>query len=99
MKSFQRTEERPNRLARSRALADSMPLVWGGGEHISVSTAPFGEVLICTNTLKRSLFNAQENAQMDWRVRELWQILCCWYLEGGAHLSEHGTVLGDVYMY
>src|SRR5258705_12028540 len=58
-----------------------MLLVPGGRG--AVSTASFWEVLICANTLKRSLFNGQENAQIDRCVLELWQFLCCWYLEEG----------------
>jgi len=49
-----------------------------------VSTGLSWEVLICTNTLKRSLFDVKENVQIDWRFLELWQILCCWYQEGST---------------
>src|SRR5258705_5609788 len=58
-----------------------MLLVPGGRG--AVSTASFWEVLICANTLKRSCSNGQENAQIDRCVLELWQFLCCWYLEEG----------------
>ena len=45
----------------------------GVGKHILVSTGPFREIMIRTNTPKSSLFDALKNAEIERRVPELSQ--------------------------
>jgi len=47
----------------------------GGVTFISVSIGPILMVSTCTNTTKRSLFNAQKTAENDHRVLEQWHNL------------------------
>ena len=50
-----------------------------GSQSIEVSSGPFWEMCICTNTPKYSLFNMQKNVENDQRVLELLHIICWRY--------------------
>jgi hypothetical protein len=72
----------------------------GGGEPILVSSVPFREISLCTNTSIYSLSNARKNAEIDWRV---FKLLCWRLLEvpggGGTHLGELCAISGGLYMH
>jgi len=88
MQPFRRVKDRRNRLARYRAIAGILLQVPGGGvEQISVSTKPFWEMNICTNTPNCSLFDAQKTAEIDWRVLEQLGVFCCSYKEMALGIS------------
>jgi len=55
-----------------------------GSQSILVSSGPFWEICICTNTPKYSLFDAQKNAENNPRVLELLHIICWVYQEEGC---------------
>jgi len=73
-----------------------------GCQYISVSSGSFGEICICTNTPKYSLFDAQKNVENDKRILELLHIIYMLEVPGGGEsicLGEFWAVLKDIHMY
>jgi len=71
----------------------------GGGEPILVSSGPFWEICICTNTAKCSRLNAQKNAKIEQQVLELWRFHDAGTKRGRTYLGEFWAVLEDMHMH
>ena len=70
------------------------------GWKISVSTLPFCELHICTNTVNYSLVNARKTAEKDSRVFELLEVSAAGTRRRGmADLREYSTILWATHMY
>jgi hypothetical protein len=72
----------------------------GRGEPISVSSVPFREISLCTNTSIDSLFNARKNAEIDRRDFELYSFYAGGTRRRGrTYPGEFCAVSGDLFMH